>query len=297
MICRRAIVLAFLFANFAFSGCAQWKMPDSAANLLPSPRMSTDAVVLEIAFVRLADSRADEELRMWDEIDQQHLPTDKRKALAEHGLRAGLTVQLPALLQKLLKRQKSGQKLAAVDGTFTEDEVIVQHRKIQIPTGRKRVIDSSLTQEELTISTHSAGDPNDSGEPPNQKTFKLAKCRFGVRTFPQGDGTVQLEITPEIEHGQKRQRYVARQGTFVLDNSCDSFEIDTLKFQAKLAPGQTLLIAPTPDQKGLGKSFFIDQIGEHSQHRVLLIRLAQTQYDSLFQSENLSAPIVTPAEY
>jgi len=290
MICRRVIVLAFLFANFAFSGCARWEMPDSDANLLPSPRMSTDAVVLEIAFVRLSDSRAEEEIRMWDEIDQQHLPTNKRKILSEHGLRAGLTVQLPALLQTLLKRQKTGQKLAAVDGTFTEDEVIVQHRKIQIPTGRRREIDSSITQNELTVETLSDGQSQ-------SQTFKIAKCQFAIRTFPQGDGTVHIELTPEIEHGQKRQRYIAREGSFVLDNSCDRFAIEDLRFQAKLAPGQTLLIAPTPDPKGIGESFLVDQLGEHSQHRILLIRLAQTQYDSLFQSQSLTAPIVTPEEF
>ena len=53
-------------------------------------------------------------------------------------------------------------------------------------------------------------------------------------------------------------------------------------------PGQTLILSCTPESKGLGQNFFVDTSHGDPQQKLLLIRLAQTQRDDLFE---LSEPL------
>src|SRR3989337_2061088 len=65
----------------AASSCTPIR-PPRIASPLASPRMSPDSVVLDIFFVRfpLGDEEANGPL--WDEIDEQHFPTELRRELA-----------------------------------------------------------------------------------------------------------------------------------------------------------------------------------------------------------------------
>lgn len=61
---------------------------------------------------------------------------------------------------------------------------------------------------------------------------------------------------------------------------------EQVEFIAMLEAGQTLILSGTKDMKGVGKSFFERENGGSPRRQLLLIRLAGTQFDDLFQPQS-----------
>ena len=61
-------------------------------------------------------------------------------------------------------------------------------------------------------------------------------------------------------------------------------------------PGHVLMISGTPDVKGVGSSFFTEADSGTTYRRILLVRLAVTQYDDLFAPDQIVKPLATPGE-
>ena len=84
-------------------GCAPLPPAPAEPSQLPPARLAADAVVLDIAFVRLPANDADLQRAIWDAADEQSFPTALRSELATNGLRVGVYgQQLPARLRELL---------------------------------------------------------------------------------------------------------------------------------------------------------------------------------------------------
>jgi hypothetical protein len=200
----------------------------------------------------------------------------------ENGLRAGVVgSQLPSELRTLLE---ANHDPLAIKGAGTPDDVTASQRQLQSRAGKRGVILTGGAVERMTLLLHEQG--NVSGE-----QYKQAQCLLAVRSFPQGDGRVRLELTPEIEHGDARQRWVGQEGAFHVEASKDRKVIESLKLDLILSPGEVLAISCTPEQKGLGKQFFAPNAG--GEQKLLLIRIAQTQYDDVFAPEKIKAPLAT----
>ena len=136
---------------------------------------------------------------------------------------------------------------------------------------------------------------------------KLVQGIISITTYPQGDGSVGLVILPEIHHGQAHPRIGAGQGSFLVESTQHSLSIDELKFEVNLRSGESLVIAPTKDISEMGKIFFGSlQSSAHLSdldkeipdkpvptHRMLLIRVVQTQMDDLFSNSNLNEKLIT----
>lgn len=121
-----------------------------------------------------------------------------------------------------------------------------------------------------------------------------AQYHLGVTSIPQGDGRVELEVVPEIQHGPARQRWVAGDGLFRLDASRDSVRYDELKVGTTLVPGQTLIFEALPAGKAAGKAVAGQMAGSASPRGTLvMLRLAQTQLDDLFAPQRTLTPIAT----
>src|SRR5690606_27801493 len=93
---------------------------------------------------------------------------------------------------------------------------------------------------------------------------------------------VRVEIIPEIHHGSPRQQVVPGEGTFQLITARDREVFEDLRMELTLAPGQTLVLTCTSDQKGLGENFFVEPERGDGQKTLLRIRLLQTQRGDLF---------------
>jgi hypothetical protein len=262
------------------SGCASWHVPavEKTGWSFPAQRMSSDTVVLEIAFVRVPPELAGEAEALWKEVDEQAIDTQLRRRLNGNGLRCGIVgSQLPATLQRLFDQQRP-LDLTSSDPDAVAQDAMRQHR-LQSREGERSTVAAGPVRDDLHLFL------NDDGSVRGE-TFSKAQCMFALRTFPKGDGRVRLEITPEIEHGEPRNRRVGQDGLWRLDFGRDRRSFETLRTEALLSPGRTLLITCTTEPVFLGTSFFARGPQDYN---LLLVRLAQTQKDDLFDSASVAA--------
>ncbi|NQU20694.1 MAG: hypothetical protein HQ567_05375 [Candidatus Nealsonbacteria bacterium] len=267
-----------LSALAAVAGC-QRPFMTSDSPVKPAG-MSPGSVALDVFFVRFpfGDREANETL--WQEVDEQHFPAELRRKLAENGFRVGLIGgQPPMALSKLMdlkdKPMPTGEA-AQVDLAEADDVPRVIRRHLQTRAGRRSEIVASPEYEQMPVLLR------ESGRLAGQ-TFAHAQARLAVKTLPQPDGHVLLELVPELQHDQARQRWIGdNQGMLRLkaDRPCRAF--DEMKISAKLAPGSMLLLSSlTTRPASLGHRFFTENDGQLEQ-KLLVIRLVQTQHDSVF---------------
>ena len=283
-----AVVCACLITGLA--GCAQWSMTESEPSSLPPARMSPDSVSLEIAFVRLpaADEAAYEAI--WAEADETHFPPELRKQLSANGLRAGLLgQQLPDELRAALDEAANVLEERAEDVSTSDVEVNRAHRRLTCRTGRRAKIIVSKTHPSLPLLQ------NDDGQISGQN-LSQAQCLLALKPYPQGDGRVKLDITPEIEHGEMKTQWVGQEGSLMQRIGRDRLILDRLRLEAMLSLGQVLMISAGDDVKGAGENFFTETAGGRTERTLVLIRVARTQWDDLFAPEQISAPLATPGE-
>jgi hypothetical protein len=277
-------------AGLTLAGCARLETQPEEPSKLPPARMSGDSVVLEVAFVRLPAADSDAYDAIWDEADEQHFSAELRRGLAANGLRAGvLGQQLPSELRELLDTAPNILEDRSEDVTTSDAEVNRSSRRMQCRTGRRAKILVSKTHPALALLLSEEGQVRG-------HQLADAQCLLALKPYPQGDGRVKLDITPEVEHGQLRTQWVGSEGSLMQRVGRDRLIFDRLRLEAMLTPGQVLIVANTADIKGLGEHFFSETAGGTVERTLLLVRLAQTQFDDLFAGEQALAPLVTPGD-
>lgn len=301
---------ARVIAGCCLSGCGRWStIPDAKGDpfSLRTPQMSPDSVVLEVALLRLgpeagkespaessspvesahfaslSTARLDE---IWTEVDEQFLPRMLTRRLEQNGFRCGMLDGRPGPALQAALDVHTSRKTLAGDESGTGAPTGIQ--RLQNRSGRRGKVITSEVRDSLAVLQPEGGLVRG-------KTYSDAQCLVAVRSFPQGDGQVNLELTPELEHGQARPKWLgeASEGSFRIDTSRDRYEFDDLRISARLGPGQMLVLGPTSAPKGLGRHFFIDTKSGAADPRVLVVRLAQTQLDDLFAPEAGRAPLVS----
>ena len=274
---RRQILL--LVAALTIGGC-NTPLRKGKSPLLPA-QMSSDSVVLEMFFVRFPFGESAVNEKLWEEIDEQPFSPELRDRLARNGFRAGLVNgQMPVELSKLLQL---GDKPAPSDeagGTKVEDlaaQPRVVRRHLPLRAGQRSEIIASGVYPQLPLLM------SDSGQLCGQ-TYYQAQGIFAVKSFPQLDGRVRLELVPELHHDQPRQRWVGNQGVLRLEASRPKRTFDDMSLTTDLAPGAMLVLSSLSNRPGsLGHYFFTESENEgRLEQKLLLIRLSQTQHDGLF---------------
>jgi hypothetical protein len=270
-----SIPIGLLLAVLA-GGCQQVRL--DAAPLLSEPRMGRSSVVLDLFFVRLplGDERINKAI--WPEVDEQPFPATLQRRLAEHGFRAGVcATHPPAELERLLNEQP-GAAPPDLGETVVTDLVVepfVKRRHLQIPAGDRAEIIASATYDALPLLEIGA-DGQVSGQ-----TFRQAEGVFSVFAYPEADGRVRLRLRPELQHGQPRQQFSQRDHHLVLEPGRPRKLFEDLVMEARLAPGEMLLVTTRPQQPGsVGHYFFTESAADGLNQKLLVIRLSQTQHDS-----------------
>jgi hypothetical protein len=272
------------------AGCARWVAKPKEPSKLPPARLSPDAVVLDVAKVKLPAADIDAYDEMWTAADEQPLAPELRRDLATNGLRAGVVGQeLPATLRERLDARQNVLEERSEDVSASDPEVGANKRHLQVRTGRRAKILTSKTYPTLAVLLGEGGKVRG-------HQLQQAQCLLAIKAYPQGDGRVKLELTPEIEYGELKSQWVGSQGSLMQRVGRERLVLDRLRLEARLAPGQWLVLSTTSDIKGLGEYFFSETAGGTVERTVLLVRLAQTQLDDLFAPEQTSAPLATPGE-
>jgi len=283
-----SVALSFLGTLLSL-GCATWDAP-SESSILPAPKLAPDGVVLEVEFVRVPAASTAKFAQLWSDVDEQQLPLEVRRRLDANGLRCGVVgFQLPVFVRDLLDAEKPAHELLA-DGDLAEDtELFSNYQRLQSRTGsRKKIVASPQMHGRTVVILNQDGELR--GEP-----FEEAQGMFMVSTYPQGDGRVRLVITPLIESGESQARWIAVRGSLVMQTGRQQTEFDQMRIDTLLSPGQTLIVTGGPVPRGLGGFVFADSVGP-SDRSMMLIRLAQSQYDDLWSEQRKLSPLTTRIE-
>jgi hypothetical protein len=149
---------------------------------------------------------------------------------------------------------------------------------MQVRTGKRSELVTSGLHERFTMLLCEDGQLQG-------RTFAKGQGLFALRAFPRGDGCLRMELTPELHHGEPKQKWRGGDETFVLETARQREVLDKLSLKATLSPGQMLLLTSEPYKSGsLGRQFFAQPGEDVPEQRLLLVRLAQTQRDNLFDS-------------
>ena len=265
-------------------------MPAGTPKQLPSPRMAPDTVVLEVAFIQLPNDAAGED-ELWRQIDEQHWPAEVRRRLSDNGLRIGLLgTQMPDTLRSLLDVRAGVVDLLSQGGFPEQHGLPTFQQRLQVRGGQERKI--RITQEaleEMVIVLNEDGAVR-------ARRFEKPQGLLNLCLHPLGDGRVRLELSPEIEYGETRQRWVGGQGQFAQISDRQRCTFDKLRVTTTMAPGQTLIVTATSEAKGLGGHFFAALASDHPTRSAMLVRIAQTQLDDLFAPPPQGASPAPPAD-
>jgi hypothetical protein len=276
---RRQIVL--LLALLALTGCTT-PLHKGKSPLMPA-QMSSDSVVLDMFFVRFPFGDPGVNEKLWEEIDEQQFSPELRERLSRNGFRVGmLSGHMPIQLSKLMELSdkpaptNEAQEMKISD-LGAEPRVIRRH--LQIRAGQPSILEASNVYPELPVFVNKSGQLSG-------RTFNQAQGIFEVKTFPQPDGRVRLELVPELHHDQPKPHYVVgSQGVLKLETSRPKEVYDDMTVVADLPPGAMLILSSLPNRPGsLGHQFFTTGDDGLREQKLLIVRLSQTQQDGLFNT-------------
>jgi hypothetical protein len=268
---------AFCAALLSVAGCSPWLKQASEKPFLPPLAGATQSVELEIAFAHIANEERELEQSLWQQFDEQAIPVEVRRPLNANGFRVGAVgMQLPDRLRDLVTRAANDTQQAPTGDSVTgEDTPVLTQRRMQLLPGKRGKIVVSATYPTLSILSV------DAEQQVRGQLFSTAQCAFSIEASPTGEGGANIEVTPEIEHGDVKNRWVPIDGALVQQIGKDRFTYEALKLQHKLLPGQTLILGATEEPCGVGRPFFY--LEQPTQRRLLLlIRLSNSSQDDLF---------------
>ena len=254
--------------------------PKGKSPLSPA-RMSPDAMVLDVFFVPVKFDDPEANVILWQELDEQHFPPEVRRELGKRGFRVGLTGgQVPVTLSRLLDLKGKAapgteDNIACPETIDSESGVLRRHMSLR--TGRRGEIHASRTYEKVPVlSTDASGHLGG-------RDYPRAVGVLAVKACPESDGRVRLDVVPELQYGDVKQRWVGDRGMWRMDAGKDHRPFDELAFSATLTPGHMLVISSLPNRIGsLGHYFLTQDSSGKLQQRLLVLRLSQTQHDDLF---------------
>ena len=271
-----------LFLVICLSACRPIMPAVKARSPLKPASLSPESLVLDIFFVSFPFDDETVNGQLWDEIDELHFTPECRQRLLRNGFRVGhLGNQIPTQLSKLLEL---GEKPVSTDQTCRlqlediEEGPSVRRRHLQIRPGQRSEIIASGFYDELPVLTKDRSGEI-SGQVYNQAQAILAFC-----TKIESDGRVCMNIVPEVHYGQPQKRWVSgNQGVLQLDSSRKREIFESLATESTLGPGEMFVISSLPDRSGsLGHYFLTETKSGKLEQKLLVIRLSQTQHDSLF---------------
>lgn len=248
---------------------------------LSKPALSKNGVVLDVLFVRFPIDDPEFNRDVWEEIDELHLSADLRRRLEANGFRAGIiSGALPTAVEQRLKLTDDPNFDDTPKEVEIEQEPAAKQRQLRIRGGRRaNIVAMGETERvpELSLLLR-----DDAGQVKG-RTFQNVLGQFAAKAFPKGDGGVRLELVPELEHGAAQKRFVPGDGMFKVEFGPPREVLDQLRIEASLAPSQMIALTTLPKKVGsLGYRFFTETRGDLTVQKMIIIRLAHSEYDDRF---------------
>jgi len=247
-------------------------VPEDPQSFLKAVETSPDSVALEIFQVRYpaTDHELDEQL--WLAVDEQRLNVDVRHELIRNGFRAGvLGGTVPDKLAKYLKLESEmPETKAARLITGQNADPGVKRRVVQLGRSESATIQASELRNKLTVMlSEESGLRGDS--------FQQVQAVYSMRAEAVAGQRVVLRLTPELQHGELRNRYAGSdQGIFLVTPSRERELYDQLELNVELTAGEILIVGGLPDASGsLGHAFHAEKQRGPAELKLLLVRLVE----------------------
>jgi hypothetical protein len=284
---RATLVILALALSF---GCRLVQLDRGGRSPLLPMGAAPDAVSLEVfsAPASLDEAQSSE---LWSEVDEQALPADLRERLSQNGLRAGIVgPMVPAGLANLLKltdERISTEERATVPVQVEEG---VRLLVMQPRQGERRDLVTAPTVDELALLERHNREVEG-------RTYYKAEPRLNLRIASVSAGRLQLELTPELHHGDFKNRVTGSEGMMTWKQERQKRTFDDLKLNATLAQGQMLVVSCRCDRPGSVGHHFFAQCGEgKAVQKFYVLRMAQAHPDRSFAHEDSESPPLTSDE-
>ena len=230
---------------------------------LPASRLAPDAVGLEIGIAQVDTSQKEAIKRFWRDLDQQELSLETRQKLDKHGLKAAVMSQQPPSdfgdlvnPREIVMEELDGfQKQLYLGGHLKATERILTHNQVSTRQGQPHPIQTSMVHPSLSWTVETPATLNNPANLAKQSDNNVRGV-LAIRTYPQGDGSVNVTVEPQIHHGNVTQRYGATANGFKYDEQQTVSVLEPLVFDVSLRAGETLVIGPTAEVTQLGHLFF-----------------------------------------
>ena len=275
----RSPCVLVIVALVALASCGCRLLDEEAAgkSLLSKAESSPDSMALEIFFARSGPERKSIDEDLWKQIDEQAVPADVRRRLADNGFRVGVVgAPWPSELTSLLKLSDKPLDEQHKDKVDIKAEPSVTKRLLQARPGQPGELIASALYDELPLLANENGAVGG-------RVYHKAQGVFVLKAFPEPSGGVRFELVPELQYGEARLRRVISEGMIRMEPGRDKKTFDELKISAALTPGQMLVLTSQPERTGsVGHKFFNDQTGGQKVQKLIIIRLAQAGPDPLF---------------
>jgi hypothetical protein len=295
-----ALLGLFVLSSF---GCTpiepQKKVP--AGPKFAVTRMTSDAVGLEVGLLQLDQSQVESFEEFWNQLDHQKLEQPVRQRLDQNGIRAGLMPSTPpGIFLELVKPRPWEyesldlvQQQMAIQGKLEPKSRMLKHQQVVNRRSDTYRVETSEVHPQAQWEIRR-------DQQSSVGSAELVQGIYEITTSPQSDGTARIRLTPRINYGPVQNTIGAGEQEFTYDSRQAGQLLSELGVEVVLRPGETIVMAPTPDRTDLGKLFFdsIEPVEDphrtpsHLTHRVLLVRLVQTQLDDLFGQGQSIEPLI-----
>lgn len=267
------------------SGCATWmpsgEQPRPIEAGVKTPPLSDEAVAIETYLIRLKPEQVEQSAELWSLADQQILPPELRLNLDRNGVRvAKISGSLPRVLESWLSETEKRIESDPLEQTGLAADVISVARHWRCRAGvRKEIPIRDLSKERVTLFYHDQAFKG--------RALDSPRFFFSMTATPGSDYTADVRLTPEIEHGDYRNRVVVREAALRPVSERDTIPFNQLAIHLRLQRGDCLVIGPTAERCGLGAEFLHSRTQENLYEPVLmLVRLSQSGVDSIFSPES-----------
>ncbi|MEM9186973.1 MAG: hypothetical protein AAGB00_10800 [Planctomycetota bacterium] len=244
---QAAVAVALLPAMALVVGChlIESETPITEQSLLKAAQSSSDAVTLDIYWLRLpggqaAEGAVEQEAQLWDQLQEDRLPVDLRRRLASNGLRAGVVgAATPVELLRLIDPYGTGDTSTAGSSELRETGVRRRTRQLR-PGGTLELAASDILDEAPVLVSR---DGRVSG-----KTYRRVQGMYLLGVGRQQSDRVRVTLSPEVRHGEQQLRFVSDEtgamSRGALQRETDAFP--ELAIEAPIAPGEMLLVTNLP---------------------------------------------------
>ena len=282
---RLAFVGVCLLGNLGCGALLTIPQMSDPHQLLKAVETSPESLTLEIFQVRIPSE--DEQLaeELWSEVDEQRIDLETRRGLTRNGFRAGV---LAGHIPEALVSQFQGDADGATqeDGLLDDEKIAarVVRRLIQLKRSDQASVQASDLRKQINVLVNSE-------DGLHGQSYDQVQAAYNLRVEPASGQRARLRLTPELQHGELRNRYAGSdQGIFLVTPSRERVAYDDLALRTELSAGEFLVVGSLPDSAGtLGWAFHGIEVDGPAEQKLVLVRLLQLPPSEILADRFLSA--------